>query len=331
MKILITGSGGFSGSNFCRQAKEDGHRVLGTDLNNWFVPKGCQIEKLDIRDQHAVFKICRTFRPDAIIHTARAPGSLGQLERDRATAYQINVLGTRNLAQCAEELEATLVFLSTDWIFDGTKPIGSKYDEEDEACPLNYYGVTKWIAEQEVRRVTTNWLIIRTAHIYGFHAAMMEPSYNTEMGVLEKTTWANIWNSLQKGEEVRLADTMYQTPVLVNHLVKTTLCLLNKGMTGIFNMVDRNCNSRYQIARTVLESLGLDSNLVIKGDTMDFAKSQDIPPELLGILPINTCLSVNRIEEALGTQMLTFEEGVAKMKACLNGLRAGASYHGRGE
>lgn len=327
MKILITGSDGFSGSNFCRQAREDGHQVLGTDLNNWFVLKGCQIEKLDIRDYHRCLKICRAFRPDAIIHTARAPGSLGQLERDRATAYQINVVGTRFLAQCAEELGATFVFLSTDWIFDGTKPMGSKYDEDDEACPLNYYGVTKWIAELEVRSVTTKWLIIRTAHIYGFHAAILEPSYNNEMGILEKTTWATIYNSLQKGEEVLLPDTMYQTPVLVTHLVETTLRLLNKSMTGVFHLADRNCSSRYQIARTVLEGLGLYSNLVLKGDAMDFAKSQDIPPELLGILPINTCLNVKRLEEALGTQMLILEEGVAKMKACLNGLRSGVSYH----
>ena len=107
MKILITGSDGFSGSHFCVRAKENGHQVLGTDLNCWFAPEGLQVQKLDIRDQKACQELCRTFRPEAIIHTARAPGNLWQLEKDRATAYSINVLGTRTLAQCAEELGAT--------------------------------------------------------------------------------------------------------------------------------------------------------------------------------------------------------------------------------
>lgn len=317
MKILITGSDGFSGSHFCVQAKEDGHQVLGTDINCWFVPEGLQVKNLDIRDQKTCQDLCRTFQPDVIIHTARAPGNLWQLEKDRATAYRINVLGARTLAQCSEELGATFVYLSTDWIFDGSKPAGQKYDEEDEACPLGYYGVTKWMAEQEIRRVTEKWLIIRPAHIYGFHAAALDPSFNKDMNIFSKTVWGNMWSSIQKGEKLPIPEDMYQTPVLVNHLVETILRLLEKGITGIFHLTDRDCHSRFDITRTVFESLGFESPLITKGDRMDFAESQGLPPDLENTLPLNSCLGVNKIEKALGVKMMTFQEGVARMKALL--------------
>ena len=323
MKILITGSDGFSGSHFCVQAQESGHQVLGTDISCWFVPRGLQVQNLDIRDQKACQELCRTFRPDAIIHTARAPGNLWQLEKDRVTAYRINVLGARTLAQCAEELGAAFVYLSTDWIFDGNKPAGEKYAEEDEACPLNYYGVTKWIAEQEIRRVTANHLIIRPAHIYGFHAAALDTSFNAGMNIFSKTVWGNMWNSIQKGEKLLIPENMLQTPVLVNHLVETILLLLEKGITGIYHLVDRDCNSRFNITRTVFEALGFESSLITKGERMDFAKSQGLPPDLVKTLPLNTCLNINKVEEALGSEMMTFKEGVARMKADLDGLIKG--------
>ena len=88
MKILVSGSDGYSGSNYCTQAREKGHEILGVDIDPWFKPQGCEIQRLDIRDGEACLAVCRNFKPDAIIHTARAPGNLGQIEKDRATAYR---------------------------------------------------------------------------------------------------------------------------------------------------------------------------------------------------------------------------------------------------
>jgi len=314
MKLLITGSDGFSGSHYCRHACDDGHQVLATDVKNEFMPEGCQIEELDIRNTDACKNICNTFKPDAIIHTARAPGNLWQIEQNRMATYQINVLGTKNLARCAEDLGATFVFLSTDWVFSGDKAVGQKYEEEDEGGPLNYYGVTKWVTEQEIKKLTTKWLIIRPAHIYGVHAAVLDPKTKNKIGLLERSVWAGIWNAIQKGKKVRVPDTMYQTPVHVRHLVETTMHLLEKEMTGLYHLADRDCASRYQIAKTVLEGIGLGGEWVEKGVTEDFAHMQNLPQELQGILPTNTCLNVNKIEKDLGVRLPTFEEGVARLR-----------------
>jgi dTDP-4-dehydrorhamnose reductase len=318
MRVFITGSDGFTGSHFCVTACEEGHQVLGTDVTNHFMPEGCRIETLDIRDEQACKALCRAFKPEAIIHTARAPGSLWQTEKDRLNTYQINVLGTKTLGRCAENLDATFIFLSTDWVFSGSKPRGQKYVEEDDGGPLNYYGVTKWIAEQEVRNLKTKWLILRPSHIYGFNAAVLTPETKERSGLLARSVWAGIGQAIQKGMKIRVPDDMFQTPVYVNHLVETTLALLKKGVEGTYHLVDRDCTSRYQIAKTVLASIGLDDECIEKGVAEDFAQSQGLPPELGGALPLNTCLDVNRIERELGHRMLTFEEGVSRMKLELN-------------
>jgi dTDP-4-dehydrorhamnose reductase len=318
MKILITGSDGFTGSQYCVKACEKGYQVLGTDVIAEFKPEGCRIEQLDLRDEQACIALCNAFKPEAIIHTARAPGNLWQTEKDRLNAYRINVLGTKTLAEIAQGLDAAFIFLSTDWVFDGTKPVGQKYVEEDDSGPLNYYGVSKWIAEQEVRNLKSRWLIIRPAHIFGFNASVLTPKTKDRLGLLAKSVWAGIGLSIQKGEKVRAPDDMFQTPVYAKHLVETTLDLLKRGKEGTYHLAGRDCVSRYQIAKTVLEAIGLGGEWVEKGVAADFAQSQGLPQELHGTLPVNTCLSVKKIERDLGIKMLTSEEGVYRMRAELN-------------
>lgn len=218
VRIITTGSDGFAGSNYCLKAAEAGHSVLGVDVQNWFMPDGCETARLDVQDGDACKMICESFNPAAIIHTARAPGNLWDIERNRWVASQTNVIGTNNLVRCAEDLGATFVFLSTDWIFDGNKAIGAEYKEDDDAGPLSHYGVTKWMAEQFVKDSRTERLILRPAHIYGVHGAIMNPHPRDSIGLLERTVWSGIWRAIQSKKTVRVPDIMYQTPVYVNHL-----------------------------------------------------------------------------------------------------------------
>ena len=328
MKILITGSDGFSGSNFCLQAMKDGHQVLGTDLECWFAPKGCRTEKLDIRDQQSCNDICKSFCPDAIIHTARAPGNLWQIEKDRVTAHGINVMWTLNLARCAEELGAVFVYLSSDWIFNGSKPVGEKYDENEDACPLCYYGVTKWAAEQTIVKTASKWLILRPAHIYGVHGAVLDTPYKNGMSIFRNTPWAGVWDAILKGKEIFIPDNMYQTPILVNNLVETTLFLLYRAETGVFHVTDHDCLSRYETVINLFSRFCPDCSQIKKGDRTDFARKQGIPPDLENILPLNSCLNVNKIEKKLGKKMPTFIEGLEKLMAILNGLNIDLSCPG---
>ena len=315
MKILVTGGNGFLGSIFCFLAREAGDQVLGTTLNSRFSLRGCETRRLNIRDQEACLEIVRTLNPDVIIHCARYPVGVGQCEKERESSYQINTIGTKNLVRSAEKMGVKFVYISTDWIFNGKKPVGEKYREEDDVCPLNYYGVTKWAGEQEVAGVKTEWLIIRPANIYGLHAAFLEPPYSPGSGTMERSSWAHkMATKLEKGEQIGLPDTMYQSPVLANHLAEVTLRLTKEGKTGIFHVAGREGVSRYQFGKALAETLGLNASLVVKGSLKELEEGWGVPRDLSNILPENTSLDVEKVEKTLGVKMLTLSEGLSKMR-----------------
>ena len=315
MKIWVTGCNGFLGSIFCLIAREAKDRVLGTLRSPRFVPRGCETKTLDIRDPNACLEIGKAFKPDAIIHCARYTVGVGEGERDRETTFQINAIGTRNLAHCAERIGAVFVYFSTDWIFDGKKPVGEKYQEEEDPCPLNYYAFTKLAGELEVLRTHGKSLIIRPANIYGVHASCIDTSGKQEKDVMTRTSWTHrIAAQIEQGEKVGLPDSLYQSPILANHLAEVTLRLVKEGKTGIFHVAGRDGVSRYQFVRSLAETFGLNQDLVLKTSLRDLEKSWDVPRGLTGILPENVCLDVEKVEKALGIKMMILSEGLSKMK-----------------
>ena len=318
MKILVTGSSGFLGSIFCLMSVKAGDEVLGTFLNSRLPLKGYEAKLLDIRNPNAAHDVCKTFNPDAIIHCARYVVGVGQCERDRETAFQINSIGTRNMVRCAEKLGACFVYVSTDWIFSGKKPLSEKYKESDDPCPLNYYGVTKWAGEQEVAKTKGRWLIVRPANIYGVHALFLESPAGQHGNALEKSSWIHkMVVKIQQQEKVVIPDTMIQSPVLANHLTQVSLRLMKEGKTGVYHVAGREGLSRYQFLRRVVEILDLNPALVVKGSLRELEESWGIPRELPGLLPVNACLDVEKVEKALGIKMLTVAEGISEIKDCL--------------
>jgi len=315
MKILVTGSNGFLGSVFCLLAMKAGDEVMGTSFNSQLPLKGCENRRLDIRDQQACFDLCDAFRPDAVIHCARYVVGVGQCEKERETSFQINSIGTRNMARGAEKLGAFFVYISTDWIFSGNKPVGEKYDEKDDPCPLNYYGVTKWAGEQEVAKTKGRWLIARPANIYGLHALFLQSPPGLMGNALSRSSWIHkAVASLQQGQKVTLPDAMYQSPVLANHLAEVSLRLMKEGKTGIYNIAGREGLTRYQFIRKVAEILGLNPDLILKGTLRELEESWGIPKEIPGLLPANACLDVGKVEKVLGIKMLTVAEGISEIK-----------------
>lgn len=318
MRILVNGSGGFLGSHFCVQGIEAGDEVLGTLFRHQGPAFGWKTTVLDITNREEARQCCKAFKPDAIIHCARYGGGVGQCEKERLTAFRVNVMGTANLARCAEESEAFFLYISTDWIFSGTKPLGEKYEEDEEPCPLNYYGVTKWAGEVEVARTRGPWLIVRPANIYGVHASFLLSSNQPMEGTLARSSWLHkMIAKLRQREKIALPDTVVQSPVLADHLAEVSLKLLKQGKTGIYHVAGREGVSRFEFLRKATEVLGLDPNSVLKGTLQDLEKSWGIPEELSGIVPLNAALNVEKVEQTLGIPMLTLSEGISKIKDIL--------------
>ncbi len=319
MKILVTGSNGFLGSIFCLQAMEGGHQVLGTVLQPRFVLPGCETKPLDIRDQGACLDIGKDFQPDLILHCARYTVGLGQCERERELTFQINTLGTRNMVRSAEMCAAFFVYFSTDWIFSGKKPIGEKYQEDDDPSPLSYYGFTKLASEQVVERSKTKWLIIRPANIYGVHGLFQRLPRQKAEEAMGRSSWTHkMIVKLEQGERIWLPEALYQCPVLADHLASVTLRLVKEGRTGVYHVAGREGVSRRQFLRTVAEVFRFDPDLVQEGSLNGLEEGWEIPSGLSGTLPMNACLDVGKVETTLGMRMLTLREGLSEMKRHLN-------------
>jgi len=170
MKILITGGSGLLGSATAALFK-DHYQTFTTYADNKVTLEGCEAYRLDITNKAEVFRVIETIQPDFIIHTAALIG-IGLCENNKELAYDINVNGTRHLAEAADKANSRIVHISTDYVFDGKKGM---YKETDKPNPLNYYAKTKLEAEKLINKNNT---IIRTS-IYGWNIIKERKNFAT--------------------------------------------------------------------------------------------------------------------------------------------------------
>ncbi|MHB0856756.1 MAG: dTDP-4-dehydrorhamnose reductase [Anaerolineae bacterium] len=151
MRIAVTGSQGQLGLALQRVLVDE--PLLPIDL-----------PQRDITNLPAILETVNAWRPDVIIHAA-AMTDVDGCERNPEAAYRVNALGTRNMAVAAQQCGAALVYISTDYVFDGTQ--SEPYWEFDDANPLSVYARTKWVGEQLVRQLVSRHYVVRVAWLYG--------------------------------------------------------------------------------------------------------------------------------------------------------------------
>ncbi len=153
LKVLVTGSAGQLGQDLVLLLTAQGHEVMG-----------CDRQEMDITDLDQCKEVIGGFAPDAVVHCA-AHTAVDVAETDIDGAYLINATGSRNVALAAEQAGAKLVYISTDYVFDGmgTKP----YHEYDNTDPQSIYGKSKRAGEILVQSLSSKFFIVRTSWVYG--------------------------------------------------------------------------------------------------------------------------------------------------------------------
>lgn len=228
MRVVITGSRGQLGLALQRVLAA-GHEVLGL------------VRPMhDITDMDAIGMAIREFVPDIVIHAA-AMTDVDGCERDPEAARRVNVLGTRNVAVAAQQVDAKLVYISTDYVFDGRK--AAPYWEYDDVNPLSVYGRTKWLGEEIVRRFSSRYYIVRTAWLYG------EGEDNFVGTVLRLAR--------ERGSLHMVTDEV-GSPTFVLDLAQAILKLLETFAYGTYHLSNAGTCSRYQWAREILDIAGRD-------------------------------------------------------------------------
>ena len=157
MKILVTGANGMLGQDLCPILEDADFvdEVVETDIEN-----------LDITDELQVTKVIKDENPNIVIHCA-AYTNVDKAEEEKELAHKINVIGTENVAKACKSVDAVMVLISTDYVFDGTEK--NKYLPNDKPNPLNVYGQTKLDAENAVQKICDKYYIVRTSWLYGHH------------------------------------------------------------------------------------------------------------------------------------------------------------------
>jgi len=155
MRILVTGSGGQLGYDVMKVLKQHNIDCLGADR-----------AKLDITDYVSAHKVITAYNPDVIIHCA-AYTAVDKAEDAVECCRRVNALGTENIAKICHEINAKMVYISTDYVFSGS---GEQfYEVDDETGPANVYGLTKLEGERIVRSLLTKYFIVRISWVFGYN------------------------------------------------------------------------------------------------------------------------------------------------------------------
>lgn len=201
---------------------------------------------MDLSDRASTTKLIVEHEPDVIIH-AGAMTNVDLCESEREKCWDVNVNGTEHIIQAAESVGAKLMFLSTDYIFDGKS---GPYNEEDRPNPVSYYGRSKLAAENAIRGSRIEWIIVRTIVLYG-HSCHGGHSF---------LTW--LIGSLREGKPVRIVNDQWSNATFVDDLAHAIKSLTDSDYIGIFNIAGDEIITRYEFSRRIADHFKLDKSLI---------------------------------------------------------------------
>lgn len=288
MKLFVTGISGLLGLNIALQARER-YQVSGCYYTHPIVLTGVQALKLDLTSDGDLEQVLDEIRPDIIVHTAGLT-NVEACERKPELAYRLNVEASQQVAKMAHQLGAQLVHISTDHLFDGTRALST---ESDLPTPLNNYARTKWQAEQAVLEACPNALVIRT-NFFGW-------------GTPVKWSFSDwILQGLAAGREMTMFSDVYFTPILINDLISVMIQLIERGASGIFNVVGSERLSKHAFALQIASVFGYPNERIcaISVDDFSFAASR----------PKDMSLSSRKVERHLQSTMPTVVEGLERLQ-----------------
>ena len=230
MRILLTGASGQLGREMQRALA--GEDVIPANRPDY-----------ELTDPALSAKIAAT-HPDLVIHAAGFSDVDG-CEQDPETAFQVNAQATSRVAEGAVRAGARLVYISTDYVFDGKK--GEPYTEGDPVGPLNVYGCSKLIGEQEALKTCPRAIIVRTSWLYGVHG---------------KNFVKTILSLAVTQPEVRVVEDQRGSPTYARHLAQVVAGLIRSDVTGVIHAGGEGECSRYEFAKAILQEAGLQCRVV---------------------------------------------------------------------
>lgn len=262
MKVFIAGASGLVGSNCKQHFEEQGWEVKGSYFS-YEVPDTVFYNTLE--PDHADNFDVQGFNPDVIVHCG-ALTHVDYCEEHPEESYEKTVQSTINLTKLAKQCDAKLVYISTDYVFDGAN---GPYEEEDEVNPISYYGKHKLEAEQHALNEISDTLVLRITNVYG----------NEARG---KNFIARIVQQCKDGNHLtlKLPYDQYACPTNAWDIARAMFLLLKDGKQGIYHIGGTDYTNRVQLALRVLQYYPDASYDLIPMNTKEL--NQPAPRPLIG-------------------------------------------------
>jgi len=285
-KLVVTGASGLLGNKIVELAKEN---FEVTPIHNT-KPLHSNSLTLDITDAAEVSSLFSRLKPTAVIHTA-SETNVDKCEMEKEHAWKTNVEGARNIAETCQKVNAKLVAISTDYVFDGEKGLYSELDKPD---PVNYYGLTKLEGEKQVINHCKNYAVLRTSVLYSWHPWKQNFA-----------TW--VINKLKQQQEITVVEDHYNTPTLADNLAEMALEVAEKDLQGVYHASGNERISRYEFAKQIAKTFGLNLDRIkpVKMSQMTAWTAKR---------PRDSSLDTGKIQKQLKTKPLNITQGLTKMK-----------------
>ena len=288
MRLLITGANGLLGQKLVQLLTQRGVQFLATSQGGSRIQTpGVEYRSLDITSRTAIMEVIEEYSPTAIVNAA-AMTQVDQCETDREKCWQLNVMAVAYLIEAASRVNAHLVHLSSDFIFDG---ISGPYREQDQPNPVNFYGQSKWAAEKLLLESKIRWSIARTILVYG-----------STPGSARSNIVLWVKHNLESGNPIRVVTDQVRTPTLVDDLAQGCFLILTKSKEGIYHISGEELLTPYDLAILTARHFSLDESLISKTNSEAFKQP--------AIRPLRTGFIIEKARKELGYQPHSFKEGL---------------------
>ena len=298
MKVLITGSNGLLGQKLLHKLRVDEEInlvAISRGKNRVSEKNGYTYFDLDITNNDEVERVIVEQMPDVVINTA-AMTNVDMCEDKKDACDALNVNAVQYLADACQKIDAHLIQISTDFIFDGED---GPYTEEDKPNPLSYYGLSKLKSEQLLQAHTVNWTIVRTIIVFGTGEKLSKGNI---------VLWAK--GALEKGDPLNIIDDQFRAPTLAEDLADACILALKKKAYGIFNVSGKDIMSIYEMVERIRKYYGLDTTNLSRISTSTLNQKAKRPPK--------TGFILNKAKSVLGYNPHSFEECLSIIKGQLN-------------
>ena len=242
LKFLVTGSAGLVGQQVVKDLSKS-NQVFS--CYNESKPEYGDSVKMDLKNYEMISSVLTEIKPDVVIHLGAMTG-VDICEKEKTSASEINTKATEIIAKECSKLNSFLVYVSTDYVFDGNFGM---YKEDDVANPLGFYGKSKLEGEKMIQTFSSDWCIARTSTPFGLHPT-------------KKSFPVWVIENLKKQKQIDVLSDQFTSPTYVPNLSKMLIEISERHLDGIFHVAGATKISRYEMARMVSDKLNLDEKLL---------------------------------------------------------------------